>query len=226
MNQRTVFLYTAMLNGQSVLVSFPSLLTVTWSLGLVWHNRLEEALTLCQQMTIKPDHFILTILFDICGKLVDEQALEVGRKIFSQMEKIHRQNAVVMASALNMFMRNTDVKKAEEVFHSIRSKNHIMFGAMMKGYNMNDLPLRTLSLVEQMKKEKIEPDQIIYVLACHACSQIGMIDYARSIVAQIPTRFLDDSILQNTLIDMWASAISITYARVRHSLSFLRAKLV
>nr|ACD54792.1 putative vegetative storage protein-like protein [Philodina roseola] len=206
-HQRTVFLYTAMLNGNYI-VSL-TVQYVSFTLGLVWHDRLEEALTLCEKMTLKPDQFIVTIIFDICGKLADEKAFQFGQKIFSQMDKNYFQNTTIMNSALNMFMRNADVAKAEEIFHSIKSKDLITYNSTLKGYNLNDYPLRTLSLFERMKKENIKIDYVTYVLACQACSQIGMIEYSRSIASQIPRRFLDEQILQNTLIDMWASKILI-----------------
>ena len=178
-------------------------------LGLVWHGRLEEALALCERMTVKPDRFLVTIVFDICAKLADERALKFGRQVFSQMDKGHYQSTAVMNSALNMFARNGDVREAEELFRSIKSKDLITFGAMMKGYILNDDPLRALALFERMKKEIIELDLVICILAIHACSQIGMIEYSQSIVAQIPAQFLENQILRNALIDMWASETSI-----------------
>ena len=177
--------------------------------GLVWHHRLEVALALCEKMTVKPDRFIVTIVFDICAKLADERAFRLGRQVFSQMDNSHYQSTAVMNSALAMFARNGDVRKAEELFQSIKSKDLITFGAMMKGYTLNDDPLRALALFEQMKKENIELDLVICILAIHACSQIGMIQYSRSIVDQIPVQFLEDQILRNALIDMWASGTSI-----------------
>ena len=159
-------------------------------------------------MTVKPDRFLVTIVFDICAKLADERALEFGRQVFSQMDKGHHQSTAVINSALNMFARNGDVVKAEELFHSIQPKDVVTFGAMMKGYIWNDSPLRALALFDHMKKSNIELDVVIYILAIHACSQIGMIDYSRLIVAQIPEQFLENQVVRNALIDMWASRTS------------------
>jgi pentatricopeptide repeat protein len=158
---------------------------------------------------VKPDQFVFTIIFDICANLANERAFQLGRQVFSQMDKSHYQSTVVMTSVLNMFTRNGDVDKAETLFHSIRSKDLIMYATMMKGYTLNDYPSRALALFERMKTESINRGVVIYVLAIHACSQIGMIQCSRSIVAQIPAQFLEDQILRNALIDMWASGTSI-----------------
>lgn len=178
-------------------------------LGLVWHQQLEEALTLCEQMTVKPDRFLVTIVFDICAKLADEKSFRLGRQVLSQMDNSHYQSTVVMTSVLNMFMRNGDVRKAEELFHSIKSKDLITYATMMKGYTLNDDPLRALTLFKRMTTENINRGLVTYILAIHACSQIGMIEYSRSIADQIPAQFLEDQILCNALIDMWASGPSI-----------------
>ena len=178
-------------------------------LGLVWHHRLDEALTLCEQMMVKPDRFVVTIVFDIFAKLADKRAFQFGRQVFSQMDKSHYESTVVMTLVLNMFMRNGDVGKEEELFRSIKSKDLITYAAMMKGYTLNDYPLRALTLFERLKTECINLGHVIYILAIHAYSQIGMIEYCRSIVAQIPTQFLENQILRNTLIDMWVSRPSV-----------------
>ena len=160
-------------------------------------------------MTVKPDRFLVTIVFDICAKLADERAFQLGRQVFSQMDKGHSQSIVVMTSVLNMFVRNGDVRKAEELFHSIKSKDLIAYATMMKGYCLNDDPLRALALFERMKTESINLSLVICILAIHSCSQLGMIQYARSIIDQIPAQFLEDQILRNALIDMWVSGTSI-----------------
>ena len=176
-------------------------------------------------MTVKPDQFIVTIVFDICGKLADERAFRLGRQVFSQMDESFYQSTTAMNSALTMFSRNGDVHKAKELFRSIESKDRITFGAMMKAYTLNDDPSRALALFEQMKKDNIKPDLVSYALAIHACAQIGMMQYSRSIVAQLPDHFLDDHVLRNALIDMWASGSSMGRS-ILYSLSLVRGKRV
>ena len=76
---------------------------------------------------------------------------------------------------------------------------------MIKGYYLNDNQLEGLNLFWLMKKNGIQLDDITYVLAVQACSKIGMIEYCRTIVNEIPRNVLKNPILQNALIDMWVS---------------------
>ena len=156
-------------------------------------------------MTIVPDAFILATTFSVCTTLSNDRSIRVGRKIFSVMSRKYLHNTVVMNAAVNMFSKFGDMDKAKELFASMKSKDVVSYGAMMKGYCLNDNPLEALNLLTQMKKDGIKPDEIIYVLAIRACSQTAMIQYCQSIVDEIPKHFLKDHILQNSLVDMWAS---------------------
>ena len=174
-------------------------------IGLIWNDRHEEALTLFEQMTIIPDKILFTIVFSLCADVCNDRSMKLGRKIFSKMPEKYFKDTIVMNSALNMFLTIGDMDKAKELFTSIKSKDLVSYGAMMKGYCLNKSPLEALNLFWKMKKDGIKFDVIIYVLIVQACSQIGMIEYCRSIVNEIPKNYLKDQILKNALIDMWAS---------------------
>ena len=75
--------------------------------------------------------------------------------------------------------------------------------------NMNDEPEKTLTLFDQMKEEKINPDEIIFTLLLGACSQIGDLSLCQSIVEQIPEGLSDSLRIQNSLIDMWVSGLMV-----------------
>ena len=156
-------------------------------------------------MTIIPDRYLVIISLTICANLANERSMKLGRKIFSEVHEKYSQDTNVMNSALNMFVKIGDLDKAKELFTSMKSKDIVTYGAMIKGYYLNDNPLEGLNLFWLMKKNGIQLDDITYVLAVQACSKIGMIEYCRTIVNEIPRNVLKNPILQNALIDMWVS---------------------
>ena len=156
-------------------------------------------------MTIIPDRYLVIISLTICANLANERSMKLGRKIFSEVHEKYSQDTNVMNSALNMFVKIGDLDKAKELFTSMKSKDIVTYGAMIKGYYLNDNPLEALNLFWLMKKNGIQLDDITYVLAVQACSKIGMIEYCRTIVNEIPRNVLKNPILQNALIDMWVS---------------------
>ena len=176
------------------------------SVGLVQNQRCEEALALIEQMTVKPNSYICTMVFSLCADLNTDKARKLGRQLFAQMTDSHRSDTATMNAAVHMFATFGDPHKAEKVFDSIKMKNSISYGAMIKGYNSNNEPLKALELFWRKQREGIEMNIIEFVLAVKSCAEIGLIDQSRSVAAQIPQHFLHELILQNTLIDMWVSS--------------------
>jgi pentatricopeptide repeat protein len=120
------------------------------------------------------------------------------------MSNNFRDKNIVLSSAINMFMRFSEVENAEYLFELSRKKNEIVYGSMMKGYNLNNEPLKCLKLFEQMKQQNIIPNEIIFNLFIGACSQISILSICQSIVDQIPSHLYNKHIY-SSLIDMWAS---------------------
>jgi pentatricopeptide repeat protein len=160
-------------------------------------------------MTIKPNEFIYTIVFSICANRANRRSMELGRKLFEKVPDKYRTDAFVITAALHMFATFGDLDKAEELFASIKVKDVTSYGAMIKAYYSNNNPLQALNLFWQMERHGIELNAVIYICVVKACSEIGMIDYSRSIAARIPKHFLNDAILQNALLDMWVSGVCV-----------------
>ena len=69
-----------------------------------------------------------------------------------------------------MLMKFGDIASVETLFETIKKKDTVLYGAMMKGYNINNEPLQSLYLFHEMKQQNIKPDEIIFVLLIGACS--------------------------------------------------------
>ncbi|CAF1590383.1 unnamed protein product, partial [Didymodactylos carnosus] len=141
----------------------------------------------------------------------NERGLTIGRNMLSQLSSIH--DTIVLNAALHMFMSCADTTTAEQLFNRIKTKDIASFGAMMKGYNMNNDSFKVLTLFERLIEDEIEPDIITFVLVINACAQIGMISCCRSVISRIPKQFLLDKYCQNALIDMWGKAGSLEEAQ-------------
>ncbi|CAF0890587.1 unnamed protein product [Adineta ricciae] len=182
--------------------------------GLIAHNKSENVLDLYDKMTIKPDDFTLTVIFNACTQLANERAKIIGNKLLNQiLNKDLTNNVILLTSAINMLMNFGEVKDAERLFQLNKSKDTIIYGTMMKGYNNNDQPLRSLQLFQQMKNEKIKLDEIKFLLLINACSQIGILSICQQLVDQIPSHCFNNIQINTSLIDMWGKAGSVKNAQ-------------
>ena len=176
-----------------------------FNLGYVENNMTEKALDLFERMPLAPDNVVYTIVLNACAQLANDRAKIIGKKLVDQMLNKFQHDSYLDSSAIHMLMKFGDVTGAEALFEMIKKKNTVLYGAMMKGYNINNDPLQSLYLFHEMKRQNIKPDEIIFVLLIGACSQIGMLSICQSIVAQIPAHFYKKNHIINSLIDMWAS---------------------
>jgi pentatricopeptide repeat protein len=168
----------------------------------------EKAMQLFSKIS-NPNHVIFSFLFTSCSQTGTKQALDLGRKVWFEMPSAHRQNKYVLTSALNMFITCGDLSNAENLF-TIMKPEVIEYGQMLKCYNNHKMPMKTINLYEKMKNEGIQGNPVIFILLVDACAQIGIKSLCQSIVSQTPLAFLTNFKLQNALIHMWVSAVSLS----------------
>ncbi|CAF1926382.1 unnamed protein product [Rotaria magnacalcarata] len=101
--------------------------------GLITNNVAEKVLDLFDEMKIEPDQFNLSTLFNACAVLNNNRAKKTGKKLLDEMRENYRNNNITSTSAIDMLMKFGDVENAERIFRSIKAKDIIAYGAMMKG---------------------------------------------------------------------------------------------
>ena len=152
----------------------------------------------------KPDEVIYTTFFNACARLGNDEALILGKQVFQQLPiEYHRSNDVLIP-IFDMFVKCNDMESAESLFLRLK-RSVVSYGSLMKMYNINDQPEKTFALFEQMKKENINPDDIIFTLLINACAHVAHTSMCQWVVSQIPLSLLDNYWIQCALIDMWVS---------------------
>lgn len=93
----------------------------------------DKVLDLSNEMVLKPDKYILTVLFHACGEVSNDKAKKIASKLLEEMPNTYRNDIILLNSLINMFMKFGDIINAEHVFDSIQKKDIVTFGCMMKG---------------------------------------------------------------------------------------------
>ncbi|CAF4201899.1 unnamed protein product, partial [Rotaria magnacalcarata] len=93
----------------------------------------EKVLDLFDEMKIEPNQFTLSTLFNACAVLNNNRAMKTGKKPLDEMPENYRNNIITSNSAIDMLMKFGDVESAERIFRSIKAKDIITYGAMVKG---------------------------------------------------------------------------------------------
>ncbi|CAF1516483.1 unnamed protein product, partial [Adineta steineri] len=137
--------------------------------GLILNNMLDKVLDLFDEIKIQPNEIMLTMLFDVCARLDNDRAKQTGKKILNEMSEKFLNDSILLNSAIIMLMKFGDVKSAEDLFHKIKNKNIINYGAMMKGYTLNNMCDKALDLFEQIESNH---SNISYTIIFNACAQL------------------------------------------------------
>ncbi|CAF3580309.1 unnamed protein product [Rotaria sordida] len=75
----------------------------------------EKVLDLLNEMTIEPNNFTLTLLFNACARVANDRAMRIGRKLLDKMPNDFRNDTVVLTSAAHMLMKFGEAESAEHV---------------------------------------------------------------------------------------------------------------
>ena len=92
----------------------------------------ERILDLLDEMTIEPDKFNLTFIFNTCAKVNNDRARKFGNKFLEHMSKHSQYDNILLTSLIHMLMKFGNVPHAEQIFELIENKDIVSYGAVLK----------------------------------------------------------------------------------------------
>ncbi|CAF1650844.1 unnamed protein product, partial [Rotaria magnacalcarata] len=170
--------------------------------GYVGNEMFEKALDLFEQIDIELGDVAYTIVFNACAKLCNDRAMKIGKELLAKMPENSRNNNITTNSAIDMLMKFGDVESAERIFRSIKTKNIITYGAMVKGYVGNEMFEKALDLFEQID---IELDDVTYTIVFNACAKLcndRAMKIGKKLLAKMPENYRNNNIISTSAIDM------------------------
>lgn len=152
---------------------------VCWNVMIdayVQHGRANEALVLFREMLsgdVCPDGVTLVAVFSACGQL---GALESGRWVHGYMKNRRvRMNVHVGAALVDMYSKCGSWEDARLVFDEIKSKDIVVWNAMISGYAMNGLSREALQLFSEMRQLSVHPTEITFIGLLSVCAHAGLV---------------------------------------------------
>ncbi|CAF4768914.1 unnamed protein product, partial [Rotaria magnacalcarata] len=169
---------------------------------LITNNVAEKALDLFDEMKIEPDQFNLSTLFNACAVLNNNRAMKTGKELLAKMPENYRNNNITSTSAIDMLMKFGDVESAERIFRSMKAKDIITYGAMVKGYVGNEMFEKALDLFEQIHLSLTNFNLSTFFNACALLNNNRAMKTGKELLAKMPENYRNNNITSNSAIDM------------------------
>ncbi|KAK1416575.1 hypothetical protein QVD17_32366 [Tagetes erecta] len=166
--------------------------------GYVEFGDLDAALYVFNKMPFRDVGSWNLIISGWCKK----GSIESARKYFDRMPS---KNVVSWTMMIDGYMKSGNVDDAKVLFDQMPEKNLISWSIMISGYAKNGEPQSALELLKCFKKECIKPDETFILGVISACSQLGVLDAAESVINDyVGPALLTNLRVATSLIDMYA----------------------
>ncbi|KAM7253131.1 hypothetical protein ACFE04_025749 [Oxalis oulophora] len=148
-----------------------------------------------------------------CGHI---RAFKHGKSIHSHLIKQGCfQNVFIANNLMSMYVDFKLLGDAQKLFDEMPHRNVVTWTSLISAQTSNGRPDEALRLYNEMVESEFEsPNGFVYSAALKACGLVGDIELGRSIHKIICIDKLeDDTVLMNTLLDMYVKCGSLSYAQ-------------
>ncbi|KAK8496095.1 hypothetical protein V6N13_010510 [Hibiscus sabdariffa] len=154
--------------------------SVPWSAmigGYVRLGRSNDAVDLFRKMQTQgvcPDEITMVAVLCAC---TDLGALELGKWIESLIERERVNKSLELNNALiDMFAKCGDVDKALKLFRTMNERSIVSWTSVIVGLAMHGRGLQAVSLFQQMVRDGVAPDGVVFIGLLSACSHSGLVE--------------------------------------------------
>ncbi|KAL4590519.1 hypothetical protein LXL04_003451 [Taraxacum kok-saghyz] len=167
---------------------------ITWSTMIGGYAKNEqpktalELLKIFKKQSIKPDETFILVVISACSQLGVLDAAEsaihdyVGPDIFSNLH--------IATSLVDMYAKCGNIKKAIDLFKTIKQKDLFSYTTMISAYANHGLGQDAISLFEKMKKDNLKPDGATFIAVLTACNHGGLINEGWNYFNEMKNKYL------------------------------------
>ncbi|KAK8507310.1 hypothetical protein V6N12_008651 [Hibiscus sabdariffa] len=159
-----------------------------------------------QNSLVKPNEVTLVALVSACANL---GALSQGIWAHVYVGKfIVRFNCYVGTALIDMYSKCGCLDLAYQLFDELPERDVLCYNAMIGGFATHGYGHKALQLFEQMKFQRLVPDDVTFIVTMCACSHVGLVDEGCEIFESIKEDYGKEPKLEHygCLIDLLGRA--------------------
>ncbi|XVE71838.1 hypothetical protein DITRI_Ditri10aG0183700 [Diplodiscus trichospermus] len=130
-----------------------------------------------------------------------------SRRLFDEMPE---RNTATWNAMIDGYARVGDMESAELLFDQMPVKDVISWTTMINCYSQNKQFREALAVFEEMRRNKVNPDEVTMASVISACAHLGALDTGKEIHHYVMQNGFDvDVYIGSALIDMYAKCGSL-----------------
>ncbi|KNA14930.1 hypothetical protein SOVF_102820 [Spinacia oleracea] len=179
-------------------------------------DRSDLAVDIFHQMRkacVMPNQFTLASMLQACASMA---SLHMGKQMHCIVMKVGLDSNVFVSNALmDVYAKCERIEDSLALFEASANKNDVTWNTMIVGYGQLGDGEKALIMFRCMLEHNVLPTEVTYSSTLRTCASLAAADSGRQIHAfTVKTKFDKDSVVGNSLIDMYAKCGNIKPARL------------
>ncbi|KAJ1704342.1 hypothetical protein LUZ63_004121 [Rhynchospora breviuscula] len=159
--------------------------------------------------------------FTLCKhiKASTDSPITGGAQAHSLVIKLgYNANPYIATALMSVYSETGLLDDAHKVFDELPNRTDVCWTSLISAYEWHGYPRRALEIFRHMQLDNVDPDRVTITVAISACTALGALDLGSWIYTYICRNWgkesiLEDLILQNALINMYAKCGDVKAAR-------------
>jgi pentatricopeptide repeat protein len=206
-------------DAQRLFEEMPKNDLIPWSLMISRYaqsDRSKEALKLflrMRQTSVVPNNFTFASVLQACASLA---LLNLGKQIHSCVLKFGLNSNVFVSNAImDVYAKCGEIEISMKLFEELPDRNDVTWNTIIVGYVQLGDGERAMNLFTYMLGHDMQPTEVTYSSVLRACASLAALEPGLQIHSfTIKTMYNKDTVVANSLIDMYAKCGRINDARL------------
>ncbi|KVH90678.1 pentatricopeptide repeat-containing protein At2g27610 [Cynara cardunculus var. scolymus] len=124
---------------------------------------------------VRPNEYTFSSILNVCASPM--AAVEQGKRFHVGAIKEGYNNALCVSSALvTMYAKRGNIESANKVFQRQPERDLVSWNSMISGYAQHGYGNKALEIFEELRKTKLEMDDITFIGVITACTHAGLVE--------------------------------------------------
>uniref|UniRef100_A0A0A0LWF3 Pentatricopeptide repeat-containing protein n=1 Tax=Cucumis sativus TaxID=3659 RepID=A0A0A0LWF3_CUCSA len=173
-----------MQDASRVFIELPYREIISWNAlisGYAQNALCQEALEafLYAIMEYKPNEYTFGSVLNAISA-GEDISLKHGQRCHSHLIKVGLNvDPIISGALLDMYAKRGSIQESQRVFNETSKESQFAWTALISGYAQHGDYESVIKLFEEMEKERIKPDAVIFLSVLTACSRNRMVDMGR-----------------------------------------------